>query len=52
VYREKRKSGELTSLPSLRDFLGTYNRMTGYKGKTDEADAAPERELQAGESRA
>jgi glycerol-3-phosphate acyltransferase PlsY len=37
VYREKRKSGELTSLPSLRDFLGTYDRLTGYKGDPEGA---------------
>ena len=51
AYREKRKSGELTSLPSLRDFIGSYSQMAGYRGKPDGADAVPEPEPQAGESR-
>lgn len=46
VYLEKRRSGELASLPSMRDFMGTYGTLIGHKGEPEAADMAPASEPQ------
>lgn len=42
AYFEKRRSGELASLPSMRDFMGTYETLTGHEDPSEAADTEPE----------